>query len=117
MGIKELIEVTQSEAVFAVLFVGLLYFVLMFVKNLLQELREMENKREEQLIELYREQKTESALREKELLKHLEALTEQQAEIVEALKSLRNETRIGLEKLEEKVDRRFIEVWKSINNQ
>lgn len=116
MNIKELIQVAQSDAVFAVLFTGLLYFMLVFGKNFIKEQREIENMREEQLIELYREQKTESAAREKELMNHLDRLTAQQAEITEALKELKEDMQGGIEKLEDKVDRGFMEVWRTIRN-
>lgn len=115
MGIKEIQSIAQSDVVFAVLFIALLLGAAHFISRLIQDQRDTEKHREEQLIELYREQKAESAEREKELMQHLERITERQAEISNTLREVKEDMRGGLTKLEEKVDRGFVEVWRAIN--
>jgi ABC-type bacteriocin/lantibiotic exporter with double-glycine peptidase domain len=115
MDLKDIQTVAQSDVVFAVLFIGLLWISAIFINRLMQDQRETEKQREEQLIELYREQKAESAEREKELMQHLDRITERQAEITNTLREVKEDMRGGLTKLEEKVDRGFVEVWRAIN--
>ena len=112
MSIKEILAVANSEVVFAALFVVGLYSVARYVQTALREQKEENNKREEQLFEMYRQQLEASARREAELMKNLEKNTEQLGNIAETLKEVQR----NLGKLEDKVETNFMAVWKELGS-
>lgn len=112
MTLREIIDIANSEAVFAVLFIVGLYSVARYVQTALRDQKEENNRREEQLFQMYREQLEASARREAELMKNLEKNTEQLGNIAETLKEVQR----NLSKLEDKVDTNFMAVWKELGS-
>lgn len=108
MSLKDITSIAGSEFVFAILFVGLLWLVLLYFRNSMEQQRAIEIQREDQLIGLYEKQKQESLEREKELMRHQERLADHIEDISEALRDVKD----GMRQLEDKVDRNMNEVWK-----
>lgn len=115
-------DLAHSEAVFALLFIAILWIVILYVKNTLTAQKQVENEREQYIMEMHKqreddykamlkEQREESTAREVRLMDSLDSLTEQQAEISETLKDVRN----SLGTLEGKMERNFTEVWKEMS--
>lgn len=120
--IQTLNDLANSEAVFALLFIAILWLIILYVKNTLTSQKQEETEREQYIMEMHKqreddykqmlkEQREESTAREVRLMDSLDSLTEQQAEISETLKDVRN----SLGTLEGKMERNFTEVWKEMS--
>jgi vacuolar-type H+-ATPase subunit I/STV1 len=123
--LKEIQSIAGSQVVFGILFIALAWLVLVQVKNMLREQRDIENKREDQIIEMYKErerdlkdliaqtrqqgvellteQRLDSVNREKELLRQIERINESQKDISDTLKYLND-----------KIDRNNSDLWRVI---
>lgn len=101
LALVEILKLVKSEAVFAVLFILLLATVWRFALGVINDYKAM-----------LAEQRAESAKREEVLMTNLETITLQQGKISETLTDISN----GMEKLEEKVERNFLEVWRELRN-
>lgn len=112
LGIKEIQSIASSEVVFALLFIFGLFVVGRYVVQFIAEIKDENTHRETQLIDLYKEQITNSNNREVELMKHLEKNTEQLGNIADTL----NDVQRNLSKLESRVDDNFKDVWKELGS-
>jgi septal ring factor EnvC (AmiA/AmiB activator) len=112
VGLKDILTIANSEVVFAVLFIIGLFAVGRYITNALKEQKEENTRREEQLIEFYKNELEKSALREGELMRHLDKNTEQLRTIAETLKDVQR----GLTKLEDRVEDNFMAVWKELGS-
>ena len=123
--LKEIQNIAGSQVVFGILFIALAWLVLVQVKNMLREQRDIENKREDQIIEMYKErekdlkdliaqtrqqgvellteQRLDSINREKELLRQVERINESQKDISDSLRYLND-----------KIDRNNADLWRVV---
>lgn len=130
MVLNDIKGIAGSEFVFSILFIGLLWLVIMQTQRTLREQREIENQREDQIMEMYRNRETDlkdlidktsernnellaiqrndSLNRERELMRQIERISDSQREIAETLTGIQS----NLLKLEDKLDRNITEVWK-----
>jgi hypothetical protein len=126
MSLKDIQSIASSEIVFAILFIGLFWLVLVQMQRSLTEQRE----REDQIMEMYRNreadlkdqadkssesytellalQRNDSLNRERELMLANERLIDSQKAISATLTRIQD----NLLKLEEKVDKSVTELWK-----
>jgi predicted RNase H-like nuclease (RuvC/YqgF family) len=110
MTLKDLMELANSEVVFAVLFIAGLFFAGRWLIGHLQSVKEENKERETQLIELYKTQIDSSTEREEHLKAHLDKSNEQMGEIASTMKDIQQ----GMSKLENKMDNNFKDVWREI---
>lgn len=132
MSIDDVTKIAQSEVVFAILFIGLLYLVLKQVQKALETHRNLSAEREKYIMDMHEKQMSELKenmlhernnsyeimqeqrhsfdKRETELMKHLEKNTAQLTNITGTLKSIQH----NLSKLEERVEDNFMDVWKEL---
>jgi predicted RNase H-like nuclease (RuvC/YqgF family) len=107
---KLLHELASSETFFAVLFLAGLILVGRYVVQHIKDMKEENNQRESQLIEIYKDQITHSAVERERLMTHLDKNTEQLTNVAGTLKDIQQ----NLEKLEHRVEDNFHEVWKEL---
>lgn len=134
MGFDELMAIAQSEFVFAILFIGLLYLSVKQVQKALETNRAQSADREQYIMDMHHKQMVELKenmlhergnmneiiqeqrhsfnKRETELLKHLEKNTAQLSNITGTLKDIQR----NLSKLEERVEDNFMDVWKELGS-
>jgi len=134
LGLKEITGVAQSEFVFAILFIGLLWLAIRQVKQTLDESRQSSLEREKYIFDIHERQMTELKenmlhernsshelmieqrvsfdQRETALLKHLEKNTDQLGNIADTLKDVQK----NLKGLEKDVNDNFLEVWKELGS-
>jgi serine protease inhibitor len=110
LDIKWVSELANSEATFALLFILGLYFIGKWFMNYMKEQKEENRLREEQLIENYKEQLTQSNEREVRLISHLEKNTEQLKHIAQTLDGVEQR----LTTFEVKVNTDLTNVWKEL---
>jgi ABC-type bacteriocin/lantibiotic exporter with double-glycine peptidase domain len=110
VSLRDIVNVANSEVVFAVLFIVGLFAVGKYIRDAMQEQKEENKRREEQLIEIYKNELDKSANRERELMIHLDKNTEQLQGIADTLKDVQR----GLTKLEDRVEDNFMAVWKEL---
>lgn len=110
MDLQWLSELANSEATFALLFIAGLYFIGKWFMNYMQEQKEENKLREEQLIENYKEQLNKSNEREVRLIAHLEKNTQQLENIANTLDSVEKR----LTSFESKVNGDLRNVWKEL---
>lgn len=110
--LKEITELANSEAVFAVLFIAGLVVVGKWFMNYIQEQREESKRREQELMDNYKEQLHQSNEREVKLIAHLDKNTEKLEQIARTL--------TGVEKrlfsFEAKVNNDFNNVWNELGS-
>jgi hypothetical protein len=134
MSLKDVTNIAQSEAVFAILFIGLLFLIIRQAKVWLDENKQSTQEREQYIFsmhekqmseikenmlhernnahELIQEQRISFEKREGELLKHLNKNTEQLGNIADTLKDVQR----NLGKLEDRMEDNFMEVWKELGS-
>jgi predicted nuclease with TOPRIM domain len=123
VGLTDIQKIVNSDFTFAILFIGLLWLVINHIKQSMVEQRAIENEREAQIMSMYQERerdykemlnelKEESLNRERELMRHMERITDKLGDVTDALKDVKN----AMNRLEEKVDRNVSDLWRSINN-
>jgi hypothetical protein len=119
MSFKELVTLANSEVFFAVLFViglmvvGKWFFNHMKEQNELMKAQGDENReREEQIIEIYKNELDKGADREIKLMTHLEKNTDQMEKIAGTLDNIQS----NMSQLESKVDNNLKEVWKELGS-
>ncbi|PEZ47021.1 hypothetical protein CN367_11665 [Priestia megaterium] len=108
--LKDIQSIAGSEMVFAVLFIFVLFIAGKWVIQFIAEMKDENAHRETQLIDLYKEQITNSNTREQELMKHLDKNTDQLENIADTLSDVQK----NLSKLESKVDADLKDVWKEL---
>lgn len=117
MGITEMLQLAESKHVFAGLFIICLFFVGRWAVQFIQSIRDENNTREDQLLELHSKQAEKSGAREEKLMEHLEKTAEQQDKFVTQLEKI-TDTQVQLQeslgKLETKIDQGLTEVWKEL---
>jgi len=134
MGLKEIMSIANSEVVFAILFIGLLWIILTHFKKWSVEQKDTALEREKYIMSLHEkqmtelkenmlhernsnfelmvEQRTSFDRREKELLQHLSKNTDQLTSVADTLKDIQR----NLSKLEDRVEDNFMEVWKELGS-
>lgn len=134
MDLKNILAVAQSEAVFAVLFIGLLWLAAKQIKVTMEQSRESSIEREKYIFDIHErqmlelkenmlhernnshelliEQRVSTDKREEALLKHLDKNTEQLSGVADTLKDIQR----NLSKLEDRVEDNFMEVWKELGS-
>ena len=110
VDLKVISELAQSEAVFAILFVLGLFVVGKWLMSFIQGMKEENATRESQLLELHSKQSEDAQKREEFLRNHLDKSNEKMGEISDTMKGIQ----AGLNKLEDRMDANFLEVWKEI---
>lgn len=110
--IKTLSDIAGSEAFFALLFLLGLVLVGKYVIQTITDIKQENEERERQLLGLYKEQLKQSEQREQQLMSHLDRSSEQLTNVAETLKDIQE----NLEKLENKVESTFHEVWKELGS-
>ncbi|MFD2613527.1 hypothetical protein [Paenibacillus gansuensis] len=102
--VKTAQSIAESQYVFAILFILLLFVVFAVTKKLLTSLQEENKEREKQLQAIYAEQKLESKEREQKLMDHLDRTGETLEKIQQ-----------GMVALEHNMQQNFKEVWSELN--
>lgn len=110
MGFNEIMELVQSEYVFAVLFIFGLYAVVKWAVEFIQSVRDENATREDQLHGLYEKSLEDATNREEYLKEHLDKTTGQLERITHTQVRIQD----SLDKLEKRVDESFTEVWKEL---
>lgn len=132
MTLKQIIEVANSEVVFAILFIGFLWIAGVQTKRYIDEQKLKQQEREDYItlmhkqreddlkallreqrddsVVLMREQRDESQKREREMMVYLGKITDKQVDITDTLKDIRT----SLGKLEDRMETNFMEVWKEL---
>ncbi len=112
MSFKELMTLANSEVFFAVLFVIGLMVVGKWFFNHMKEQGDENRQREEQIIDIYKNELDKGAEREIKLMTHLEKNTDQMEKIAGTLDTIQT----GMSQLEGKVDSNLKEVWKELGS-
>ena len=110
VSLKDIQELAGSEVVFAVLFILTLVVIGRWLVSFIQGMKEENATRETQLIELYNKQSEDAQKREAFLHDHLNKSNDKMGEISDTMKGIQ----AGLNKLEDRMDANFLEVWKEI---
>ena len=110
MDLTKLVELANSETLFAVLFIAGLIYIALYVKGMLQSNKDDNHRRENQLIDIYKKQIDKGDKREEELMDYLDKNTNQLENIAGTLKGVQT----NIEKLEDKVEGNFMNVWKEL---
>jgi len=110
VDLTKLVELANSETLFAVLFIAGLIYIGLYVKGMLQSNKDDNHRRENQLIDIYKEQIDKGDKREEELMDYLDKNTDQLENIAGTLKGVQT----NIEKLEDKVEGNFMNVWKEL---
>ncbi|TWJ39639.1 hypothetical protein CHCC5027_3552 [Bacillus paralicheniformis] len=103
-------EMASSEATFALLFIASLIFVGRWFLRFIEEQKQENHEREQQLIESFKEQLDKSDKRETRLMVHLEKNTEQLESIADTLSGVERR----LTSFETKVGNELEDVWKEL---
>ena len=111
MDLTKLIELANSETLFAVLFIAGLIYIALYVKGMLQSNKEDNHRRENQLIDIYKEQIDKGDKREEELMHYLDRNTYQLENISGTLEGVQT----NLAKLDGRVEDNFTSVWKELD--
>lgn len=112
MDLKTLEKLATSEVIFAILFIGGLLFIGRWFLNYMAEQKRENIEREAQLLEIYKDQLSQSAVREKELMQHMGENTVQLKSIADTLKGVQD----NLFKLEDRVNSDLQGVWKELGS-
>ena len=110
MDLTKLVELANSETLFAVLFIAGLIYIALYVKGMLQSNKDDNHRRENQLIDIYKEQIDKGDKREEELMDYLDKNTDQLENIAGTLKGVQT----NIAKLEDRVEDNFMSVWKEL---
>jgi len=111
VDLTKLVELANSETLFAVLFIAGLIYIALYVKGMLQSNKEDNHRRENQLIDIYKEQIDKGDKREEELMHYLDRNTYQLENISGTLEGVQT----NLAKLDGRVEDNFTSVWKELN--
>jgi len=110
VDLTKLVELANSETLFAVLFIAGLIYIALYVKGMLQSNKDDNHRRENQLIDIYKEQIDKGDKREEELMDYLDKNTNQLENIAGTLKGVQT----NIAKLEDRVEDNFMNVWKEL---
>jgi len=110
VDLTKLVELANSETLFAILFIAGLIYIALYVKGMLQSNKDDNHRRENQLIDIYKEQIDKGDKREEELMDYLDKNTDQLENIAGTLKGVQT----NIEKLEDRVEDNFMSVWKEL---
>ena len=110
MDLNQLSKLAQSESFFLVLLVAGIVYVAIWVRAQLQENKTDSKRREEQLIDIYKEQIEKGDKREEDLMRYLDKNGEQLENVADTLKDVQN----NIATLEGRVEDNFMSVWKEL---
>lgn len=134
MNAKDILMIAQSDAVFAVLFIGILWIAGRFVKQYFADQKQESLEREAYIMDMHKqqmeglkddmiiqrdnynnllvEQRLSFDKRENELLKVLNKNTDQLTGVAETMKDIQR----GIVKLEDRMEDNFMQVWKELGS-
>lgn len=110
-------KIATSQVIWSIVSLVLAFIGYKAIRVYIIELRKDSQEREEKLLKLYEQQRTESNAREERLMNHLESTTQTLDAISENLEKLEREFTSNFESLEEQmgnVNNRIDDVWKQI---
>lgn len=110
-------KIATSQTVWSMVAMVLAIIGYKAIKTYIIELRKDSQEREDKLLELYEQQRTESNAREERLMTHLENTTQTLDAISDSLEKLEREFTANFDSLEEQmgtVNSRIDDVWKQI---
>ena len=112
VDLNKLAELADSETFFAVLFVAGLVYVALYVKGVLEQNRQDNINRENSIMDMYREQLDKADAREEQLMNYLDKNNEQLENVAHTLKDVQE----NLQKVEDRMEDNFMNVWKELGN-
>lgn len=110
MDLNAVSQIAGSEATFALLFIASLIFVGRWFLKFIEEQKQENHEREQQLIDSFKEQLDKSDQRETRLMDHLDRSTEQLENIADTLQGVERR----LTSFETKVGNELEDVWKEL---
>jgi peptidoglycan hydrolase CwlO-like protein len=110
VDLKTLMELANSESFFAILLVIGIIALWRAGTVSFKEIKTENRDREEQIIDMFKDQLEKADKREEELMGHLDKSTGQMENIAGTMKEIQG----NLSKLENRVDDNFMMVWKEI---
>ena len=111
MDLTKLVELANSETLFAILFIAGLIYIALYVKGMLQSNKDDNRRRENQLIDIYKEQIDKGDKRGEELMDYLNKNAEQLENISRTLEGVQT----NLTKLDNRVKNNLTNVWKELD--